>query len=147
MSDEKSILNRVAIERLKSIESRATPGPWTNCEYYPNRIEAQAQTCPETEPSICNIIYSDDYSDRQYADAKLITALRNNAIPLLLEMLQALSEAQAENESLKKGIKECLLNISCMKANPDEYSDLLENLDNRACQLIQDTIKELEALT
>ena len=98
MSEERTILNRVAIERLKKIESRATPGPWTNCEYQPNRIEAQAQTCPDTGPSICNIIYNDDYSDRQYADAKLITALRNNAIPLLEEL-------SAENERLRKELE------------------------------------------
>lgn len=130
MSEDKSILNRVAIERLKSIESRATPGPWTNCEYYPNRIEAQAQTCPETEPSICNIIYSDDYSDRQYADAKLITALRNNAVTLL-------DELQSENENLKSRITKAL---DCLKNSINTHG---HNLVDHYGDIIDKAIEEL----
>ena len=41
-------------------------------------------------------------------DSRLICALRNDALPLLREMAQALSEAQAENERLRDGIGRAL---------------------------------------
>ena len=75
-----------AIERLRELEKKATPGEWW--------IDESGE--------ICSAVPLENKLDkRNIVNQSFICALRNEALPLLREMTQALSEAKAENVGLK----------------------------------------------
>lgn len=77
---------RAAIERLRELEKKATPGEWW--------IDESGE--------ICSAVPLENKLDkRNIVNQSFICALRNEALPLLREMTQALSEAKAENVGLK----------------------------------------------
>lgn len=113
------------IERLAELEKHVLPFNWqiseTNDE---NVLDAKGLLVAET----C----SDD-------DAALIVRLHNEALPLLREMAQALSEARAENERLRKReakLKETLLPVC-------EYAAEIYNRGIPAIPMPDDTIQRL----
>lgn len=134
------------VECLKELEKHVMPLNWETFGAANEKIvDANGLFVAET----C----SDD-------DAAFIVAIRNNGVPLLQEMqaenerLQSALTVQtwkkedyhAEIERLRAGIALAANNLSDMRADVEQFSDLLDNLDYRACQLIQDALKELEAL-
>lgn len=85
------------IERLAELEGKASIENWW--------ID------PISEDILCPCSMNADEPDligktETKENARLIVALRNEALPLLREMAKALSEAMAENERLREGIKD-----------------------------------------
>lgn len=80
------------IEMLAELEGKATPGEWTI-------DEGEGR-------SLAKIYAAADFVGDNFipTDAAFIVKLRNDALPLLREMAQALSEARAENEQLRNDL-------------------------------------------
>lgn len=119
------------IERLAELDRRVGYWDWCIDEQWPHHVlydDGYAFSVCETESA-----------DALPTHAKFIVALRNEALPLLREMAQALSEARAENERLRARqakLKETLLPVC-------EYAAEIYNRGIPAIAMPDDTIQRL----
>jgi len=100
-----------AIERLRELEKKATPGKWEFKEY-PSSTTSEyvgIMTSPDIE----------DMLNGRDCDVALSCALRNEALPLI----EAL---QQENERLRKGIGRALKKLD--NGSHGDAEDILEAL-------------------
>ena len=108
-----------AIERLRELEKKATPGEWF--------------TDPEFEHSLtalCRATGREDilFGACDWPDADYICALRNEALPLIEDL-------QAENERLRDGIGRA---VDCLRRDCESFGEL----SSAVC----DAQEQLEAL-
>ena len=122
------------IERLAELEAKASPGPW---EYESQESSFSNEICGYmTKPNIEDMLNGKD------CDVALSCALRNDALTLLREMAQALSEARAENERLKadaertdKAFSKTLKDLVLANRESKRFGNQMVLAVNKVCEL------------
>lgn len=148
-----------AIERLRELEKKATPGEWV--------VDEAKRTFNLTKIYAPSDFVGSNFINK---DADLICALRNDGMPLIEALQQSLSEAQAdarvfsgsynalaedfgrlkeENERLKseaertdKAFSKTLKDLTFSKRESKKFCDLMMKNVNKCCEF-QDEIERL----
>lgn len=128
------------IAELADLEAKATPGEWEGYDLsFCDQFIEQRISSDKGEIPVLSLNRENSENNQQF-----ICALRNEALPLLREMAQALSEAQEENERLKKAAYAALNSLVDFRCPEDDISELVSVIDARDILSVQSAIKALD---